>query len=135
MKQWCLAMWLLLPALAVAEPVVVIAGNSPIQSLTGDEVRQLFTGQARQVAGHSLTPLDLGGGNPLHERFYSVLMGKSASQMRSYWARMIFTGRGMPPRQLSGVREMQLLVGSNRRYIGYLDAEQVTARLKVVFRP
>jgi hypothetical protein len=48
---------------------------------------------------------------------------------------MIFTGRGMPPREVSSEQEMVMLVGSNRNFVGYLDASLVTPDLKVVYRP
>ena len=48
---------------------------------------------------------------------------------------MIFTGRGMPPREVSSDREMVMLVGSNRNFIGYVDETKVSPQLKVVYRP
>jgi len=118
-----------------ADPVVVVSANSSLGALTQDEVRQIFNGQARRVSGVSVEALALPSRGDAREAFYQQVLGKSAEQMKSYWARMIFTGRGMPPREVSSEQEMVMLVGSNRNFVGYLDASQVTPDLKVVYRP
>lgn len=130
----CVAL-LLLAGLLRADPVVVVSATSAVDTLTRDEARQVFNGQTHRIGGATIKPLDLPSASQHRQSFYQQLMGKSADQMKSYWARMIFTGRGMPPREVSSTREMEMLVGSNRHFIGYLDAEKVTAELKVVYRP
>ncbi len=135
MKKILFSLLLMLAAAAQAEPVVVVSANSGLDALTQDEVRQIFNGQARRVSGVSVKPLDLPSRGRARNDFYQQVLGKSAEQMKSYWARMIFTGRGMPPREVSSEQEMVLLVGSNRNFVGYLDASLVTPDLKVVYRP
>ncbi|WP_231874242.1 hypothetical protein [Alcanivorax sp. NBRC 102024] len=135
MKRIMFSLLLMLATTVQADPVVVVSANSSLGALTQDEVRQIFNGQARRVSGVSVKPLDLPSRGDAREAFYQQVLGKSAEQMKSYWARMIFTGRGMPPREVSSEQEMVMLVGSNRNFVGYLDASQVTPDLKVVFRP
>ena len=126
---------LLLTGFAQAGIVVVVSKNSDLGGLTRNEVRQIFNGQLNRVGEISVKPLDLPVAASQREVFYQQVMGKSVEQMKSYWARMIFTGRGMPPREVSSDREMTLLVGSDRKFIGYMDEADVTSDLKVVFRP
>ena len=137
MKKVLFSLLLILGAAmpAQAEPVVVVSASSSLDALTLDEVRQIFNGQTRRVSGVAVKPLDLPSRNSERDGFYQQVLGKSAEQMKSYWARMIFTGRGMPPREVSSAREMLMLVGSNRDFVGYLDAARVTPDLKVVYRP
>ena len=135
MKRIILTLLLMLAAAAQAESVVVVSANSSLDALTQDEVRQIFNGQTRRVSGVSVKPLDLPSRGSARDDFYQQVLGKSAEQMKSYWARMIFTGRGMPPREVSSDQEMVMLVGSNRNFVGYLDASLVTPDLKVVYRP
>ncbi|WP_328594397.1 type 2 periplasmic-binding domain-containing protein [Alcanivorax sediminis] len=140
MKKGLLARFLLVAGMlvsitAMADPVVVVGAESSISSLSQNQVRQIFNGQLRRVSGVSVKPLDLPGSNGTRELFYQQAMGKSAEQMKSYWARMIFTGRGMPPREVSSEREMGMLLGSDPGFIGYLDEARVPSGLKVVYRP
>jgi hypothetical protein len=129
-----LLLCLVWPVAAVGEPVVVMSRTAEPESLTGVEVRQLFTGRLRQIQGLVLTPLDMPAGSAERDRFYRLSAGKAPDQMRSHWARMVFTGQGYPPREVSGSTEMILLVESSDDYIGYLDSADVTDQLKVVYR-
>lgn len=125
---------LLAPLCAAAELVVVMSAEAPVDALTEAEVRQLFTGVTRTVKGHSFTPLDLPAASEVRKRFYRRLAGKSPQQMKAWWARMIFTGKGHPLREVSSSTEQILLVQSAGDYIGYMDSEQLVGSLKVVFR-
>ena len=135
MKSILVVSFLLLTGFAQAGIVVVVSKNSDLGGLTRNEVRQIFNGQLNRVGEISVKPLDLPVAASQREVFYQQVMGTSVEQMKSYWARMIFTGRGMPPREVSSDREMTLLVGSDRKFIGYMDEADVTSDLKVVFRP
>ena len=118
MKSILVVSFLLLTGFAQAGIVVVVSKNSDLGGLTRNEVRQIFNGQLNRVGEISVKPLDLPVAASQREVFYQQVMGKSVEQMNSYWARMIFTGRGMPPREVSSDREMTLLVGSDRKFIG-----------------
>ena len=140
MKKGLLANFLVLLGLSLssvvmAGPVVVVSAESDVGSLSQSQVRQVFNGQLRRVAGVAVKPLDLPNGSATRNAFYQQVTGKSAEQMKSYWARMIFTGRGMPPREVSSERELSLLIGSDPEFIGYLEETRVPAGLRVVYRP
>ncbi|WP_231552616.1 type 2 periplasmic-binding domain-containing protein [Alcanivorax nanhaiticus] len=140
MKKGLLASFLIMAgtlfsSLVVAGPVVVVSQESAIDSLSQNQVRQIFNGQLRRVSGISVKPLDLPNGSASRDAFYQQVTGKSAEQMKSYWARMIFTGRGMPPREVSSERELGMLVGSDPGFIGYVEESRVPAGLRLVFRP
>ena len=122
-----------LPLLANAELVVVTGSNSTINSLTENEVRQLFSGQLKAVAGQKVQPLDLPSGAADRDEFYRKLMGRSPDQMRAYWTRLIFTGQGKPPREVANPQELTTLVGSGE-YIGYLPADAAGSNVRVLYR-
>ncbi len=133
MKSWMILVLIALPLLGNAELVVVTGSNSGITSLTENEVRQLFSGQLKSVAGKRLQPLDLPSNSSDREAFYAKLMGRSPEQMRAYWTRLIFTGQGKPPREVTNAQELTSLVGTGE-YIGYLSAEAATGNVKVLYR-
>jgi hypothetical protein len=47
---------------------------------------------------------------------------------------MIFTGRGQPPHRVDSAREVLRIVESTPGAIGYVDEQQVTARVRVLYR-
>ena len=134
MKKGLLASFLIMAG-TLFSSVVVVSQESAIASLSQNQVRQIFNGQLRRVSGISVKPLDLPNGSASRDAFYQQVTGKSAEQMKSYWARMIFTGRGMPPREVSSERELGMLVGSDPGFIGYVEESRVPAGLRLVFRP
>lgn len=135
LASFLLATGIMFSGMVVAAPVVVVSSSSGIDVLTESQVRQIFNGQLRRVSGVSVKPLDLPAKNDSRDDFYQAVMGKSAEQIKSYWARMIFTGRGMPPREVSSEREMVVLIASDQSYVGYVDEAKVPAGVKVVYRP
>lgn len=124
-----------LPCLASAEVVVVAADNLGITSLSKSDVRQIFSGKRSNVDGVSVVPLDLPADAQARQTFYRLVLEKSASQMRSHWARLTFTGRGNPPKIVSGEEELAILLASgSRNYIGYMDAAMVKPGMVILYR-
>lgn len=133
-KQLIAALFFTLPLLGHAELMVVTSNQSTITELTKSEVRQIFSGQSRQIGGNRVQPLDLPSSSNFRETFYRELMGRSPEQMRAYWTRLIFTGQGQPPREVSGAQEMSTLLNSSAEFIGYLPATEVGSNMKVLLR-
>jgi len=57
---------------------------------------------------------------------------KSQSQFTAYWAKLMFTGKGVPPKVVDTEADMVALVAKNPSIIGYVDAANVTADVRVV---
>lgn len=118
---------------AVAEVAIVVSPDSPIASLTREDVEKIFLGKTKKFPdGSSAMPLDLGEGNAVREEFYSKVINKTASQLNSYWSRLIFTGKGQPPRSVEDADELLDEVGDEVEAVGYVDASLVDDRVKVV---
>ena len=56
----------------------------------------------------------------------------SKSQFTAYWAKLMFTGKGVPPKVVENEADMIDLVAKNPSIIGYVDAANVTADVRVV---
>ena len=116
-----------------AEIVVVSSRGLNSATLSDNAVRQLFSGQLKVIKGITLQALDLPAGNTYRDDFYRQLMGRSPEQMRAYWTRLIFTGQGKPPREVTSAQELITLLGSGN-YIGYLPVDALTSQLQVLYR-
>lgn len=134
-----LAMLLALLTLAThshADDIAVIAHpQAAFDSLTKAEVRLLFLGKNKSLPSHQTAiPLMHVEDSPLRIRFDRAVMDRDPKQSRAYWAQMIFTGRGKPPRQLNNDNEIKQEVGRNPDAIGYINAAAVDNTVKVVLR-
>lgn len=127
---------LLLGATMAQAGVAVIAHPSTkVNSLTADQVSQLFLGRINQLPdGTVVNPLDVGEGSPLRGEFIDKVLGKNEQQMRSYWSRMIFTGKAQPPRVMNSASDVLRAVASTPGYIGYVDSKDAGDKVKVLYR-
>ena len=125
-----------LPALAPAGVVVVAHSSVKANALSEDEVRQLFMGRSSRLPdGTAVAPLDLNEAAPSRNAFLSSVMGKTEQQMRSYWTRLIFTGKAQPPKVLATDAEVLRTVASSPGYVGYADAvEAARANVKILYK-
>jgi hypothetical protein len=64
--------------------------------------------------------------------FNEKILNKTSSQMKAYWSKLVFTGKGTPPKELLSDKEVIDLVSKNPNMIGYIQKESVTAAVKVV---
>ena len=69
---------------------------------------------------------------PLRARFTRDLLQKTPTQLRSYWSRLIFSGKGVPPPELPSEEAVVSYVLSNRGTVGYISAGTNPRGTKVV---
>ena len=128
-----LAFALSLGAHACAEVVPVVAANNATQALTKSELTDIFLGRKiRFPDGRMAVPLDQETGSPSRDEFYTTLAGISAMQLKSHWSKIIFTGRGKPPRAVANGIEVRKAVASNAQCIGYIDRSLVDDSVKIL---
>jgi len=113
---------LLLAPMTHAAAVLVVSAQSPVTTLSDDQVAAIFLGKMAELPdGTRLVPVDLAEGNPARTSFYARFVGKSESQLRAYWARLIFSGAGQPPRVIRDVETLKKLLAEHPDWVGYLD--------------
>ena len=56
----------------------------------------------------------------------------SAVQLKAYWSRIIFTGRGKPPKAVANGVELRKLIAADIQKIGYIEHELVDDSVRVV---
>lgn len=121
MLRLVLLMLLSLSAQAGEQLVVVISQQSHVQQLNREDLSALYMGNLTTIdAAHELRALDLTDGEA-RDSFYSHLLGRSRNQMRAYWSRMVFTGKGKPPRALDAAAMIEALQ-NDPHLIGYLPS-------------
>ncbi len=114
-----------------ASELVVITSTDNVEELNLDDVSRIFLGKVNSYpSGEEVIPLNLDPADPSFAEFSRIVLKKSPSQLKAYWAKRIFTGRGKPPRTISTVAELRELVASDKRYLSYLDKNDVNHRVR-----
>ena len=102
--------------------VVVVSARSAIEALQPDQVAAIFLGQApRFPNGAVATALDQPLGSPERDAFYLRVAGKTPALLKAHWSKMVFTGRGQPPRELPGSAAVRKAVAEDPGLIGYIE--------------
>lgn len=107
--------------------IAVIVNPSSSVSVTNDELTRLYTGRSSV-----LTAVNLVESSPLRSEFDEKGVGRSSAQLKSHWAKLVFTGKGTPPIELATEAEVIAHVAQNPNAIGYVNSTSVTDAVKVV---
>ena len=124
-------------ATAQSEPVVVVvSATSSASKLDKEQVANLFLGKSSSYPdGSAAVPIEQTDATPAHDEFHKSITEKSASQLKSYWSKMIFSGKGTAPKEVASNAELLKLLASNPAMIGYIDKNAVDKTVKVIFAP
>jgi ABC-type phosphate transport system substrate-binding protein len=118
----------------MADVVAVVSAKSPITILSVSQVADIFLCKVSHFPnGAPVMPIDQAEESAARDEFYNKVSGKSAAQIKAYWAKIIFTGRGQPPPTASNSVDMKKRISGNPAAIGYIDRSQVDDTVKVVF--
>ena len=102
---------------------VIVTRANAATSLTEAEVSAMFMKRMRSWPdGSDVAPVDQRAGSRVRESFSEEIHGKSVRYVIRYWHRLIFSGRGIPPRELESDAEVLAFVAANRGAIGYVNA-------------
>ena len=116
-----------------ADEVVIVSAKSPLTALRPDQVADIFLGQVANFPdGAEAVALDQRIGTPLRDEFYAKVAAKSAPLIKAHWSKMIFTGRGQPPREVGSSSAVRKLVADNPTLIGYIDRAALDPSVKAV---
>lgn len=103
--------------------IVVNAGN-PSTAESKATLSKLFLKKVREWGDkQKVTAYDLDEKSEARQAFSDAIHGKSVSAIKSYWQRMIFSGRDVPPDEIGAEAEVLRKVAADRGAIGYVSAK------------
>lgn len=121
---------------ADAQVVVIVSAKSAVGSLSRQQVSNIFLGRTHAYPnGSKAVPVDLQNGTGLREEFCEKVHGIAPSQLNAYWSRMIFTGKGNPPKEAIPPEVAVKLTAANSQLISYVDRGWVDDSVRVVLVP
>ncbi|MGS0740345.1 phosphate ABC transporter substrate-binding protein [Glaciimonas sp. GG7] len=121
---------------ATADIVAIVAARSAVNTLSQNQIADIFLGKTNHFPnGEQAIPFDQVEGSIAREEFYAKLTGKTAPQLKAYWSKLIFTGRGQPPKDFANSSEVKKHVVANPNAIGYIEKSMVDSSVKVMLAP
>lgn len=106
---------------------LVVVGHPSAAALSKDQVADVYLGKSQM-----LTPVDLPDSSSLYAEFYQKAAGRDTAQIKSTWSRIVFSGKGQPPKQLPDASAVKKAVAADPKVIGYIDKSAVDGSVKVL---
>ena len=118
--------------LAFAE-VIVVVNKDNASALTNSDIKRIFLGKMKSYpSGGTILAVNHSANSDTRKTFDKAALGKSASQIKAYWSKLVFSGKGNPPKELPSDAEVIKLVSQNPAVIGYIDSASTSDSVKVV---
>ncbi len=115
-----------LAAAAVRAADIVVIVNPAAKPVSKEEIADVYLGRSGV-----LTPIDQIVGSSIYVEFYKKATGRDLAQVKAIWSRILFTGRGLPPKQLPDSAAVKKAVAANPNAVGYIEKSAVDATVKV----
>ena len=127
MNKWILILLAggLLAAAKTSDADVVVIVNRAAELPTMEQVSDVYLGRSR-----TFTPIDRSETSSLRAEFYRKATGRDTAQIKMVWARLVFTGRGLPPRELRSADAVKEAVAADPKAIGYIEKADLDASVK-----
>ncbi len=131
--HYVIALVLVFCSLAVHAELAVIVHPSNASELTKDDIQRIFLGKNRNFpSGGEAVPIAFEFATKEADEFATTVLGKTPKQLKAYWAKMIFTGQGTPPKEMENGNQILQLVANNPNLIGFIPVGMATPNVKVV---
>jgi ABC-type phosphate transport system substrate-binding protein len=121
-----------LSSLVFAEVAIIVnPGNS--SQISDNDIKRMFLGKNKKFAnGDSVKAINLKSGNAIRADFEKKVLGKSSSQVKAYWSKLIFSGKAKPLKEFASDSEVISWVSSTPNAIAYIDASKIDDSVKVI---
>ena len=124
-------------ALAHGEPApalrVIVNANLHVTRLDRRFVSEAFLKKRTHWNDElAIQPVDLGQKSIVRDKFSRDVLERDVASVRRYWAQQVFSGRGVPPPEVSSDADVVKYVASHPGGIGYVAAGIALDGVKIV---
>lgn len=113
--------------------IVVVVHPSNDAALDAKIVQRIFLGKEKKFSnGKEILPLNQAPSSAARGSFDTDTLGRSSTQIAAYWSKLVFTGKGIPPKELDNDAAVLAIVADNPNAIGYMDSASVSGAVKVI---
>jgi ABC-type phosphate transport system substrate-binding protein len=116
-----------LAAPASAELVIVVNPQNPATRMFPSQAAQFFLG-----GSVLFTPIEQAENAPIRAEFTKKVLEKEPAQVQAIWSKIVFTGKGKPPKEYKSSAEVKKAVSENVKAIGYIEKSAVDDTVKVI---
>jgi len=120
-------------SIVLADVAVIVHSSVAISSIDTGTLKSIYLGKLRSWPdGAALTVIDQEAGSEIRKKFINKVIGKKEKKFDAYWSRKVFSGKGVPPKNLGNDVDVKAWVSRYKGSIGYIDASAVDSSVKVL---
>ncbi|PCJ56090.1 MAG: hypothetical protein COA79_19915 [Planctomycetota bacterium] len=106
---------------ATSQEVILIAHKDiGFDTIKSKDVKYIFLGKIRKLKGVKINPVTIKSGD-VHDRFLDLYIKRNSRQYSKFWKKILFTGKGKPPKSFKTEAELIKYVASTPGAIGYIS--------------
>lgn len=118
---------------ANAGDLVLITQRDSDLDISSNHLKRLYFGKISSLPnGRKVTVLVYTKDDNQFQQFTRRYLGRTSQQLRSFWAKQLFTGRGSLPVRVDSPEEMIARVASSDEYVGYIAIEDLREPVKIL---
>ncbi|ACN17246.1 conserved hypothetical protein [Desulforapulum autotrophicum HRM2] len=112
---------------------VIVNASVPEIPYTVNDLKAIFAMQRPVWSnGERIHIFVFADDNPVHREFTKTRLNMFPHQFRRIWDRLLFSGTGQPPRQVSSPEEMIDKVSTTPNSIGYTGSEPDNDNIRII---
>jgi ABC-type phosphate transport system substrate-binding protein len=120
---------------AVADDFAVIVNRANTSAVDSAVVARVYLGDKKLWDdGTPVMAIDLPENNAARGSFSAEVLNKTVTNMKAFWAQMVFSGKALPPKVASNDDDVKRIVSANKGAIGYVKASSVDDSVKVAVK-
>ena len=102
---------------------IVVNSANPTDSISIQQLSRIFMKETTTWnSGQPVMPVDQAANSNVRQGFSKVILGRDTSAVKSYWQRLIFSGRGVPPPEKSSDEAVLDFVREHPGAVGYVSS-------------
>lgn len=118
---------------AHASAITLIAHPETPASLDAQQVKRIFLGkQVTLPDGERAVPVNQTQANPTRLEFDTQVLGRSSSQIQAYWSKLVFTGKGNPPKEMASDADTIAYIKKTPGAVGYVSDNTHPEGLRII---
>lgn len=117
---------------ASAETVIICNPGVHETALPQKALRNIFLGKTTQWGDHSKINMVVLKDAGRHQAFLKAYVHRTPSQWRRHWKKMVFTGKGIKPRQFDDTGAYLAYIADTPGAVGYIDKSLANETVKIL---
>ncbi len=117
----------------IAGIAVIVNPAIAITSANPSEIKALFLGKTKTIGGNAVMPVEQKAG-ATRDSFNSKVLKKSNRHLKAYWTKLLFSGKGTPPKIMDNDAAVKAHVAGSATAIGYIDSTAIDGSVKVILK-